>query len=265
MTTIGDYAFRYCEDLTSVEIPDSVTTIGYYAFSYCNKLETVIYNGTKQEWEAIEISSGNQPLLNATLQFGFPTVITKTACSYSTGALVAELTFEHVKQDSVGYLAIYDANHKLMEVGSTEINAGVTSAKIIIPTYTNYVGYSYQIMVWDAKTLIPQTTAVSGIVNASNKQEISLQNASCYFDNNIVIAELEFDHVNVNCTAYLAIYEDNHKLAALGSSLVKIGENVATITIPSNTNYQGYQYKIMIWNPGNLYPYTTLTEGTVQN
>ena len=38
---IGDYAFRNCDNLTSVTIPDSVTTIGYEAFYYCENLESV--------------------------------------------------------------------------------------------------------------------------------------------------------------------------------------------------------------------------------
>ncbi len=41
VTTIGDYAFAYCDALTSVTIPNSVTTIGEYAFAYCNALTSV--------------------------------------------------------------------------------------------------------------------------------------------------------------------------------------------------------------------------------
>lgn len=42
VTSIGDYAFRYCHDLTSVMIPDSVTSIGDEAFCACDSLTSVV-------------------------------------------------------------------------------------------------------------------------------------------------------------------------------------------------------------------------------
>ena len=41
VTEIGDYAFYSCSSLTSVTIGDSVTTIGYMAFYYCYSLASV--------------------------------------------------------------------------------------------------------------------------------------------------------------------------------------------------------------------------------
>ena len=41
VTTIGDYAFYYCERLKSVNTPSSVTTIGQWAFAYCTGLTSV--------------------------------------------------------------------------------------------------------------------------------------------------------------------------------------------------------------------------------
>ena len=42
VTTVGDYAFRYCENLETVTIGDSVTSIGDSAFRNCESLQSVI-------------------------------------------------------------------------------------------------------------------------------------------------------------------------------------------------------------------------------
>ena len=65
VTSIGDYAFRSCENLTSVTIPDSVKSIGNDAFFDCTSLTSVNYGGTKSQWKAITIGSDNYYLTHA--------------------------------------------------------------------------------------------------------------------------------------------------------------------------------------------------------
>ena len=70
VTSVGNYAFRFCRNLTSVTIPNSVTSIGAVAFSSCDKLVSVTIpaNVTSIERQAfmgcdglinIEVDRGN--------------------------------------------------------------------------------------------------------------------------------------------------------------------------------------------------------------
>ncbi|MBD5636411.1 MAG: leucine-rich repeat protein, partial [Clostridia bacterium] len=54
---IHNYTFYDCDFLTSVTIPNGVTSIGYYAFFGCRGLTNIKFEGTKEEWKAIEKDS----------------------------------------------------------------------------------------------------------------------------------------------------------------------------------------------------------------
>lgn len=51
---IGEKAFSCCRNLTSIDIPNSVTNIGQNAFEKCHRLTSINFQGTKAEWDAIE-------------------------------------------------------------------------------------------------------------------------------------------------------------------------------------------------------------------
>ena len=55
VTAISDYAFYNCTSLASITIPNSITSIGKYAFDGCTNLTTVIYCGTKEQWNAVKV------------------------------------------------------------------------------------------------------------------------------------------------------------------------------------------------------------------
>ena len=67
VTSIGNYAFYGCSGLTSITIGNSVTSIGYSAFYDCSSLTSVNFNGTKAQWQAINIGYGWNEYVPATV------------------------------------------------------------------------------------------------------------------------------------------------------------------------------------------------------
>lgn len=68
---INNHAFVNCMSLTSVTIPKSVTLISIEAFSGCDSLKDVYYGGSKEEWNKIRISDGNDDMKNANIHYDF--------------------------------------------------------------------------------------------------------------------------------------------------------------------------------------------------
>ena len=63
--------FSGCENLQKVYIPINLKNIDYGCFNYCNNLTDVYYEGSKDDWEAINIDDGNSYLINATIHYNY--------------------------------------------------------------------------------------------------------------------------------------------------------------------------------------------------
>ena len=64
VTTLGDGVFAGCESLITVTIPETVTSLGDNVFVDCTSLEKIIFNGTIEQWKALESNSyGNDKLI----------------------------------------------------------------------------------------------------------------------------------------------------------------------------------------------------------
>lgn len=70
-TNISGNMFESCIRLNNVTIPNTITSIGDNAFHDCTKLTDVYYTGTQEEWNNIQINSGNTPLTNATIHYNY--------------------------------------------------------------------------------------------------------------------------------------------------------------------------------------------------
>lgn len=54
VTSLGDYCFTDCEELTSITIPSSVTSLGNWCFNGCSALKTVCFKGKVPEMYSSE-------------------------------------------------------------------------------------------------------------------------------------------------------------------------------------------------------------------
>ena len=58
VSNIGKYSFADLSSIERVVIPKTITTIDDYAFLNCLEIETINYNGTIEEWNAIILGKG---------------------------------------------------------------------------------------------------------------------------------------------------------------------------------------------------------------
>lgn len=68
---IGEGAFSWCNEITEVYLPKSLTGIEELAFYSCYGIENVYYSGSEADWEKTEIESGNNQLKNAHIVFNY--------------------------------------------------------------------------------------------------------------------------------------------------------------------------------------------------
>ncbi len=78
VTRIGHTAFKSSKNLTSIEIPSSVTSIAQGAFEGCSSLTSVYFGGTSERWSLTSIGLFNYNLTNATLYYYSETKPTAT-------------------------------------------------------------------------------------------------------------------------------------------------------------------------------------------
>ena len=210
VTTINSSAFDGCTSLTSIVIPDSVTTINSSAFDGCTSLTDVYYTGTKKQWKAISISSGNSCVTGATIHYY--TVVSEnivdatcvTAGSYDSVIYAhdgKEVSRETIVVSALGHDEI---KHNAQAPTCTEVgwNAYVTCSRCDYTTYAE----------------IPATGHTEGTVVVENNVD-----ATCLTDGS-------YDNV-VYCTMCEAELSRNTVVVdALGHDEVQHDAQVPTCT-----------------------------------
>lgn len=203
VTTIGNTAFFDCYGLKSITLGNSVTTIDALAFGSCKNLTDVYYSNFEEEWNKIEIRSGNTELLNAKIHFNTcahiwldATCIEPTKCEKcgATEGTVIYHTFteqldeKYLKTPATcGKKAVYYYSCSVCGLSSGETNEAKTFEYGIAPEHT-----------WGPAQTIPATCTEpemkvqtctrcgqkyakkgSGIALGHNMDEVAAKEATC--------------------------------------------------------------------------------------
>jgi len=281
-TSIGDYAFQKLSKLTQITIPGSVTSIGNYAFFDCQYLAKVdILNGNGGT------SIGNYAFQNCyrLASITIPNSVTSIGehAFYNCSGLTS-ITIPNSVTSIGGYA--FRGCSRLVSItipdSVTTINVSTfyncsKLASIAIPnsvtSFGNYVFAGCSILTdiyysgtQDEWNMITKANGFSVPTNATihYNSHIDVKSTNCSYDGQNIVAKIDFNYVLKDTIAYLAIYDTDYSLLKLGSADIASGDTTATITIPTDTNYTGYSYKIMLWNPTNLAPYTDFIDGTIR-
>jgi hypothetical protein len=67
--TLSDRSFSFSGSLKSLSMQSSVDSIGEDAFFMCTNLTDIYYGGSKSNWNAMSIDTGNTPLISATVHY----------------------------------------------------------------------------------------------------------------------------------------------------------------------------------------------------
>ena len=131
VTSIGDYAFNWSGELNAITIAKSVTSIGRGAFSYCTGLKDVYYTGSRTQWKNIKIEDENEPLLGATLHLNSVAPAASGKCGddlvwalTDDGVLTISGTGEMADYPNFPDVPWYDDREKIM---TAVIEPGVTN------------------------------------------------------------------------------------------------------------------------------------------
>lgn len=134
---INIWAFYGCRSLTRINIPVSIRVIDYQVFENCDNLTDIDYDGTKEQWNAIEIDSDNDNLQSVTIHYnaagggteepgeepqtepdGMRVIVNNTNLSYTEGdyVVIAVSDFKNDTESKIEKLSVKTSDSGVLKV-----------------------------------------------------------------------------------------------------------------------------------------------------
>ena len=136
---------------TSVTIPEGVTSIGSWAFDWCESLTDVYYGASEADWEKISISSGNVCLTDATIHYdydGIEAKIQSVHCRYDENKVKVTVNLDRLVREGTLLLAIYNETGALIELECKTVAPGTKTVDLESTADEDYINYTLKIMIW---------------------------------------------------------------------------------------------------------------------
>lgn len=197
-TTIGSSFFK-CSNLTNVYIYRNLTNIGNNAFNECDNLATIYYEGSEDEWSAIDIGDFNEPLREANIIYNSD--MSNEVSRYNGNISVRTFTDWDEEyqiasfQDSISYHVDEETDMSFLD----DLDY-LLGQKVLVVEDTKDVGllrgiYGVEcikgcITDWDTESVTIDETKYPAAKDFSNKDTIGplSQMAVCYLHEGVVVA-----------------------------------------------------------------------------
>ena len=158
ISIVNRSTFYNCKSLKNITIGSNIIGVTANAFYGCNNLENVYFMGTKEEWDALLIASGNDALTNATLIINSPTepIITATLSNDNTLTVSGGLSDNKVTEGTT-YIAVYDSSKRMIALKDA---SDKEQSDFTIPFVNCGAAHTVKIMCWQTGTLMPLCSAI---------------------------------------------------------------------------------------------------------
>lgn len=240
---IEDYAFE-CSGLETIVMPVSVTEIAYYAFDQCPITE-VLYKGTQEQWNAIEIADeGNESLTAANITYAYdpdPSCVILEQPEDVTAGVKSPVTFSVTAKNAVSYQWQYSKDGKKWYDSSA---ASAKTNSLTITVSSANAGNTYRCLITgkDASVLYSNEVCINlipGVVILSQPHSVT----------GILGETISFTLEAENAVSYQWYYSKD------GTSWYKsgvTGNNTASISVKITATNQNYKYRCrMVGQDGN--------------
>lgn len=222
------------EPITSITIPATVVEIGRKAFNGCTALTDVYYDGTEEEWnENVDVSSGNDPLLNATFHFVTPPAKTYTVTFKDhDGAVLKTETVEEGKNATAPANPTRDG---YTFTGWDKAFTNVTSDLVVTAVYSQNSSEQYTVSFVDYDGTVISTETVNSGATAKLPADPSKEGTT--------FLGWSGNYVNVTKDETVtAVYSDTKNVFLVESASGSVGDTVTVlVSVDGSVKVGGFQ------------------------